>query len=698
MGTRQIRGGALSAVGLVCALAVSASLVRAQSALPTGWASREIGSTGIDGSTTFSSGTWTITGGGANIWGTSDEFRFAYQQITGDVDIRVRLATFEDLEQYSKAGVMIRETLYANSRNAFMLFRADRALFLQSRPYPGASTDREDFLRWGRSGLVAAGPTRQPIHRLFFLERDVLDASGYGDDQHGRRSVCRAGGHQPHGLSSLDGKVHQSPGQRWSEPPRRFPRRGPAATLAAPRFVGRHRRRVELLPWLPAVSTSGGRSDQFHFVYQPLQGDVEVIARIASLQAADGWSKAGVMIRESLTANSRNAFMKVSGSQGWGFQQRIATGDESYNQDGPNGTAPGWARLVREGNLFSAYRSTDGTTWSLVGSDTISMASTVYVGVALTSHDTAQRATATFTNLTARKLTTGTNRPPTVSITRPSAGATFTAPASMTVTATASDTDGTISRVDFYRGSTLLSSDTSRNSQNEYSYNWMDVGAGSYQLKAVATDNDGETTSSSVTVTVNSPTNQAPTVSLTRPAPSSTFTAPASITLAARASDTDGTIAKVDFYRGSTLLGSDTTRNSQNEYTYSWTNVAAGSYQLNAVARDNDGATATSLVANITVTTLAAPTPTRVAFNASADHATNVTSYTVALYRGADNPATASPVGTNSIGKPTPVSGVITVDISTLVNPLPVGTYKAVVRALGPGGTTASAPSPTFTK
>ena len=74
---------------------------------------------------------------------------------------------------------------------------------------------REDCFRWGRSCLVAAGPTGQPIHRLFFRERDVLDDSGYCDDQHGRHSVCRAGGHQPHGLSTLDGNVHQSPGQRW---------------------------------------------------------------------------------------------------------------------------------------------------------------------------------------------------------------------------------------------------------------------------------------------------------------------------------------------------------------------------------------------------------------------------------------------------------------------------------------------------
>jgi hypothetical protein len=69
----------------------------------------------------------------------------------------------------------------------------------------------------------------------------------------------------------------------------------------------------------------------------------------------------------------------------------------------------------------------------------------------------------------------------------------------------------------------------------------------------------------------------------------------------------------------------------------------------------------------------------------------------VALYRGAD-PITASPVATRDLGKPTPVSGDISVNISTLVDPLPAGSYYAVVRASGPGGTTASAPSGAFTK
>jgi len=59
---------------------------------------------------------------------------------------------------------------------------------------------------------------------------------------------------------------------------------------------------------------------------------------------------------------------------------------------------------------------------------------------------------------------------------------------------------------------------------------------------------------------------------------------------------------------------------------------------------------------------------------------------------------TASPVATRDLGKPTPVSGEISANISTLVDPLPAGSYYAVVRASGPGGTTASAPSATFTK
>ena len=132
------------------------------------------------------------------------------------------------------------------------------------------------------------------------------------------------------------------------------------------------------------------------------------------------------------------------------------------------------------------------------------------------------------------------------------------------------------------------------------------VPAGTHQLIAVATDSDGVTSTSSVSVRVNSPANQAPMVSLDSPAAGSTFTAPATVTLRATASDADGNIARVEFYQGQTFIGSDTS----SPYSYNWTGVGAGSYQLTARAVDNDGTTQTSAGRNIRVSTTPNQLPT----------------------------------------------------------------------------------------
>ncbi|MGP3958262.1 glycoside hydrolase family 48 protein [Nonomuraea sp. 3N208] len=97
--------------------------------------------------------------------------------------------------------------------------------------------------------------------------------------------------------------------------------------------------------------------------------------------------------------------------------------------------------------------------------------------------------------------------------------------------------------------------------------------------------------------------NVAPTVSLTSPTAGQRFTAPATVPIAADAADSDGTVSKVDFYQGSTLLGTDTSA----PYSYSWTNVAAGSYSITAKATDNGGATKTSDPVGITVSADTAP-------------------------------------------------------------------------------------------
>jgi hypothetical protein len=185
--------------------------------------------------------------------------------------------------------------------------------------------------------------------------------------------------------------------------------------------------------------------------------------------------------------------------------------------------------------------------------------------------------------------------------------------------------------------------------------------------------------------------NQPPSVSITRPTGGATFTAPANIAVDATASD-DGSVSRVDFYAGTQLIGTDATA----PYSVTWGNVAAGSYSLTAVAFDNAGASTASAAVAVTVggTTPAPATPTAVAFTPSPDHASGVTSYSVIIYRASGGTQAA----TTSLGKPAPVNNEIRVDISAIVNPLPAGSYYAVVRAHGATGTSTSAASASFTK
>jgi hypothetical protein len=90
------------------------------------------------------------------------------------------------------------------------------------------------------------------------------------------------------------------------------------------------------------------------------------------------------------------------------------------------------------------------------------------------------------------------NQPPTVTLTSPADGATYTAPAKINLAATANDPDGTVSSVSFYNGSSLIATDTA----SPYTARWNVAAAGTYVLTAKATDNQGATTTSSVTITV----------------------------------------------------------------------------------------------------------------------------------------------------------------------------------------------------
>jgi hypothetical protein len=437
---------------------------------------------------------------------------------------------------------------------------------------------------------------------------------------------------------------------------------------------------------LSSTGEVGGSADQFHFVYRQMTGDVEIRARVASIQNIEPWSKGGVMVRESLAANSVMGMMFISSTSGSAFHQRATTGASRTSTTGTNVAAPYWVRLERRGSVLTASQSVNGTTWATIGTMSLS-ASTIYVGLAVASGNSSQFATGVLDNVTAAALTT--NRPPTTSLTGPANGATFTAPATISLTATASDVDGTIARVDFYAGSNLLGSDTT----SPYSFTWSNVPAGSYSLTAVARDNSGNaTTSSPRTVTVSGGTvNQPPLISLTAPAAGSVFTAPATVTLTATASDVDGSVAVVEFYAGTVQLGSDTAA----PYTVSST-FTVGSYSLTAVARDNSGNVTVSGARDIRVDP--ALLPRTAIFTPSSNHATAVTRYSLEIFPAGANPSTANPVATRDLGKPAIVNGEISVDVSSTTSALPAGSYIATVTAIGSAGSARSAASPTFTK
>ena len=243
-----------------------------------------------------------------------------------------------------------------------------------------------------------------------------------------------------------------------------------------------------------------------------------------------------------------------------------------------------------------------GTT--LLGTDTTAPYSYAWTNAAAGSYSITAKATdnsgAVTTSAAVAITVAAANTPPTVSISSPLTGASFAAPAAITINANAADTNGTITQVDFYNGTTLLGTDTT----SPYSFAWTNVAAGSYSITAKATDNGGiVTTSTAIALTVTAP-NTPPTVSITSPASGAIFVAPAAITINAAAKDTNGTITKVDFYNGATLLGTDAT----SPYSFAWTNVAAGSYSITAKATDNNGATTTSSVVAVTVAANVPPT------------------------------------------------------------------------------------------
>jgi regulation of enolase protein 1 (concanavalin A-like superfamily) len=473
--------------------AVSVTVTGSSNGLPPPWLHGDVGAVGIAGDATYANPTFTVTGAGADVWGTADAFHYVYTTLAGGGSIVARVASVQNTASWAKAGVMIRNSLDPGSAQAFMLVSWAKGVAFQRRTADGGTSvstpgtlstaprwvkltrsgatisafESADGVAWTQVGTdsfpsmgatvfvglavsshvsgvnctatfdgVTVAPANTPPAAALTAPASgatyiapatvTLTASATDSDGSIAKVDFYAG-------ATLLGTATASPWTiTWSNVAAgtynltavATDNAGATGTSAAVSITVTDASPPGGLPagWndqdIGAVTSAGSATydaptftitgqgadiwntaDAFHYAYRTLSGDGTIVARVASVQYADRWSKAGVMIRETLNAGSAHAFMLVSAGKGVAFQRRDATNDVTVSTAGSLSAPPRWVKLTRSGNTFSAYESADGAAWTLAGTDTIPMSVNVLIGLAVTSHATAS-STATLDSIT----------------------------------------------------------------------------------------------------------------------------------------------------------------------------------------------------------------------------------------------------------------------------------------------------------
>jgi regulation of enolase protein 1 (concanavalin A-like superfamily) len=489
-GTSQSIGNPSSFTYQFAALSANHSMVASFTSVAGVFTEKDIGSVALAGKLTYASGVYSLSGSGVDIWGTADAFGFGYQTLSGDGQITARVASVQNTNAWAKAGVMIRETLAANSANAMMQVTPGNGANFQRRLTTGASSvltgpktaKAPYWVRLVRKGNTFSGYASADGVTWTLVGSDTINMAssvyvGLAVTSHNSAALCAATfdgiglvsvtsptvslttpaagatfsapasinmiatatpstgasinkvdfyagttlvgtattspysvswGNVPAGSYALTAKVLDTLNQTATSSPVTvsvvtagggLPSPWVTSDIGSVGVAGK----ASYLNGVYSVSGSGsdiwGSADSFRYLYHTMTGDGQIVARVATLQNTNAYAKGGLMIRETLTAGSSYAMAAFTPTSGTTFQRRLTTGSFYLATTGPVVTVPGWIKLVRSGNTFSGYFSTDGVTWVLAGSDTIAMQSTVYVGLALTSHNNAVLGTASFDNV-----------------------------------------------------------------------------------------------------------------------------------------------------------------------------------------------------------------------------------------------------------------------------------------------------------
>ena len=363
--------------------------VTGSSPLPSPWADSDVGSPALAGSASYTNGVFTVDGGGADIWGSSDQFNYVSQSLTGDGSIVARVTSQSDTDPWAKAGVMIKQSTTTGSPYALLAVTPGYGVHFEygyNTDVGGESyTFPNGWLKLTRTGSTitayssADGSSWTPVGATTISLTDPVTI-GLFTTAHNAGALSTA---TFDNVSVTAGGSSALPSP-WADADVGSPAVPGSASYASGVFT---------------VNGSGadiwGGTDQFNYVSQPLTGDGTIVARVTSQSDTDPWAKAGVMIKQSTTGGSSYALLGVTPGNGITFQYGFNASTSGGSYSFPNG----WVKLTLSGSTITAYSSADGTTWTEVGTTTISLTDPVTIGLFTCAHNAGALSTATFDNV-----------------------------------------------------------------------------------------------------------------------------------------------------------------------------------------------------------------------------------------------------------------------------------------------------------
>ncbi len=362
---------------------------------PGGWTSQDVGSVGVTGNTSASNGVWTVSGaGGAAIWGTADAFRFVHQPLAGDGQVTARVDSVQATTAFAKAGVMLRDGVGAGAAHVVLDVRPTGDVEFMQRSAAGGATvflatahaPAPSWVRLSRSGATVTGSVSSDGVNWIVVG---VASTAFPSSVEAGLAVTSNDSSQLNASRFESVSVLPSP---WTSQDI-----GAVGLPGSAAFDG------------SAWSVGGGgpagiwgAADALQFVYRTLTGDGQIVARVVIVQNTSTFAKAGVMMRDGLAPAAANVVLDIRPTSDVEFMQRRTAGGATTFLGTATAPPPSWVRLVRSGATVSAAVSRDGATWTTVGSTTVTMATTIQVGLVVSSVNASQLNNAVFDNVAVR--------------------------------------------------------------------------------------------------------------------------------------------------------------------------------------------------------------------------------------------------------------------------------------------------------